>query len=131
MDILRKKSMIIIWMCLFKAVDVVEDVYHGLYQQKGRLDIAGKAMALRLMITIAIFAVLLAVSKNLLLTLVVSTIITAILMILFIRWSYLPFKKTEQEDRCTNIKYLLRICFPFVFGKFFFILYWKCTEICN
>ena len=114
-----EKSMIIIWMCLFKAVDVVEDVYHGLYQQKGRLDIAGKAMALRLMITIAIFAVLLAVSKNLLLTLVVSTIITAILMILFIRWSYLPFKKTEQEDRCTNIKYLLRICFPLFLGSFF------------
>ena len=52
-----EKSMVIIWMCLFKVADAIEDVYYGMYQQKGRLDIAAKAMTLRMFFTIIIFGI--------------------------------------------------------------------------
>lgn len=51
-----EKSQIIIWMCLFKVPDAMEDVYFGEYQKKGRLDVASKAMAIRMIITILLFA---------------------------------------------------------------------------
>ena len=51
-----EKTQILIWMCLFKIVDAVEDIYHGYYQQENRLNIASKCLALRMFITIIIFA---------------------------------------------------------------------------
>ena len=51
-----EKTQVIIWMCLFKVVDGIEDVYNGLYQRKNRLDVASKMLTLRMIFTIAVFA---------------------------------------------------------------------------
>ena len=86
-----EKSQIIIWMCLFKVSDSIEDVYYGDYQKKERLDIASKAMALRAIITIIIFGIIVVMTKNLLFTLIVSTTITSVLMIIFLKWTFPQF----------------------------------------
>jgi O-antigen/teichoic acid export membrane protein len=114
-----EKSMVIIWMCFFKVIDVLEDVYHGLYQQKGRLDVAGKALTLRLGITLLVFAVSLFAFKDLLLTLIIATVITLALFFLFTKWSYEPFRQTSEKRASSSYVWRqLKICFPLFLGSF-------------
>lgn len=42
------KSAIVLIICLFRAVDSLADVYEGFFQQKERLDLAGKALTYRI-----------------------------------------------------------------------------------
>ena len=86
-DYSLEKSLVIIWMCLFKVVDAVEDVYHGMYQQKNRLDVAAKCMTIRMAVTILIFGVSVVVLKNLLISLIIATVATAVIAWLFIKWT--------------------------------------------
>lgn len=65
--------------CLIKLVDAFEDVLHGRLQQKEKLYIAGKVLSLRLFLYIVTFTVLYLFSKNLLLTLGISFLVTLVL----------------------------------------------------
>lgn len=112
-----EKMQVIIWMCLFKVADSIEDVYFGEYQKKGRLDIASKIMTLRAFITIVLFALLVVVTKNMLLTLVITTIFTSILMFIFLKWTY-SFFEINDSVRKGYIFKLLKYCFPVFFSAF-------------
>lgn len=113
-----QKSMIIIWMCIFKMVDAVEDVYHGFLQQKGRLDIAGKAMTIRLVITITVFAIIVIISNDLLFALIISTVATMALMIYLTQCSYKTVRVGEHKNGGSNVWKLLRLSFPLFLGSF-------------
>lgn len=113
-----QKSMIIIWMCIFKMVDAVEDVYHGFLQQKGRLDIAGKAMTIRLVITITVFAITVTISNDLLFALIISTVATMALMIYLTQCSYKTVRVGEHKNGGSNVWKLLRLSFPLFLGSF-------------
>ena len=55
------KSLIIVLICIFKAIDCFADVYEGWFQQKERLDLSGKAQTARViacLITMSFFAIL-------------------------------------------------------------------------
>lgn len=112
-----EKSQIVIWMCLLKVPDSVEDIYFGDYQKKGRLDVASKAMALRMIVTILMFAVIVVVTKNLLVSLIATTCATLILAIVFIRWTY-PMFREEENKRIKKTGILLWNCFPVFAGAF-------------
>lgn len=113
-----EKAAVIFWMCLFRLVDSIEDVYHGLYQRKNRLDIASKAVALRVAITTIIFSVGLIILKDLLQTLIVSTLLTVILFVIFIKWTYGSFRDSEEKIHKKNLVLLLKSCFPLFAGTF-------------
>ena len=61
-----EKAMVVLVVCLFRAVDSLADVYEGWFQQKERLDLSGKALTYRVIFAAAGFAGGLAVTKNLL-----------------------------------------------------------------
>lgn len=111
------KSQIIIWMCLFKVPDAMEDIYYGDYQKKGRLDVASKAMTIRMLATIILFSILSILTKNLLLTLIISTCVTSVMAILFIAWTYPTFKE-ETIKRRGKVFLLLKYCLPVFFSAF-------------
>lgn len=112
-----EKSQIIIWMCLFKVSDSLEDVYYGEYQKKGRLDIASKAMTLRMLITIILFALIVILTKNLLLTLIISTCVSSFIMIIFLKWTYPEFRD-EYPRRKGYVSKLLKYCLPVFLSAF-------------
>ena len=112
-----EKSQCIIWMCLYKVSDSMEDVYHGEYQKSGRLDVAAKAKTIRMISTIVLFAVALIVSKNLLVSLVITTCVTTVIAIVFIVWTYPTFRKKETYN-FKKIGLLLWNCFPVFAGAF-------------
>lgn len=113
-----EKIQVIIWMCLFKVVDAVEDIYHGLYQRKNRLDVASKMLTLRMIITIIIFGLGLIILKNLLLALIIATILTTLLFILSVWWTYSEFHIGKERVEGKNILLLLKVCFPLFAGSF-------------
>lgn len=112
-----EKSWIIIWMCLFKLPDAFEDVYYGDYQKKGRLDVASKALTVRMLATIVFFAIAVIFTRNLLTTLILSTIFTTILMVLFLRWTRTEFLENEKANG-KSIKQLFWVCFPVFLSAF-------------
>lgn len=61
----RIEFIIYILMILYKVLDAVADCYESEWQRKGRLYIAGKSLALRTLISLFVFIVVISISKNL------------------------------------------------------------------
>lgn len=114
----KEKSYVILWMCLFKAVDSLEDVFHALYQKHGRLDVASKILTLRMAITILFFGFNLIVTKNLLKSLIISTLVTIVLFMVSIFITYDNFEITNLKWNINTVKNLLLLCFPLFAGGF-------------
>lgn len=112
-----EKSWIIIWMCCFKAIDAIEDVYYGEYQRQNRLDIAAKVMTLRLGISLLLFSIIVVVTGNLLLALIVSTFMSIFLLYLCLRITK-DFFLINREKQPGNVRRLLWECLPLATGAF-------------
>ena len=112
------KVLVIILFCLLKTVDAVEDVYFGLYQKKGRLDVGAKAMTLRLSGTLLMLLISVAVTKELILSTTITCIFSAFLCAWMILATYPAFRENEKPADFQNIKRLLWDCFPLFAGGY-------------
>lgn len=117
-DYTAEKAWVILWMCLFKVVDALEDVYHGHYQRENRLIVGAKSMALRLGITIIFFGLMVVVLGNLLFALIVSTIFTTLLYLFFKRCTNAGFETKRENWSIEGVFSLLKLCFPLFIGGF-------------
>ena len=52
-----EKALVVLVVCLFRAVDSLADVYEGWFQQKERLDLSGKALTYRVILAAAGFVI--------------------------------------------------------------------------
>ncbi len=112
-----EKVWIIIFMCLFKAVDSLEDVYLGRYQQAGRLDIAGKCMTVHMLAVILSYVLCLVGGADLLTATIVTTFVSALVTFVLI----LPTRKLADPDWKSNAKLRSKeSCWP---------LLWECTGL--
>ena len=117
-DYSYEKSIIIFLMCLLKTIESLEDVFHGMYQNQGRLDIAGKTLALRMGIITFIFGIAVVTIKNLLWSIVIANIAAVILFIVFTKWSYGIFQIKMTKVRKEMLTKLFFECFPLFVGSF-------------
>ncbi len=111
------KAMVIIWMCIFKIPDVIEDVYYGEYQREGRLDIASKVMTVRVFTTMLVYLTVLIFCKSQLVALIISTIYTFAVMIMLLKETVGLFAICRLR-KSANVKLLLKQCFPLFAGSF-------------
>jgi polysaccharide biosynthesis protein len=74
---------IIFWVSFFRVSEALSDVFQGLFQQRERLDIAGKSLFLRNTISTVVFALVLLISRNLLWSVIVQTISSFLFIALF------------------------------------------------
>jgi O-antigen/teichoic acid export membrane protein len=112
-----EKCIIIIWMCIFKLPDSLEDIFYGEYQKRGRLDIGSKAMTLRIGSTIFLYAVLLILLRDQLQSLIIATCYTYVVTFILLKGTYKPFQEKLLVD--WNMVYiLLKVCFPLFAGGF-------------
>ena len=117
------KISIILWMCVWKAVDALEDVFHGDLQKCGRLDIAGKMLCTRVVSMTAVWALLLMLTKNQMIATVIAagfTFFITIRMIYLVRSFYSMPLKVAWNDLKVDAKMLelLRIVFPLFLSMF-------------
>lgn len=92
----QEKCIVILLLGLLKIVDSIEDVFHGMFQCQGRLDIAGKCMATRLILMLITFSISLSFSHNL----VISALIAfAFSLAYFIIITYNVFPMFNEKFR--------------------------------
>ena len=74
------KFWVIFMVCMLKLVMAYSDVYHGNMQQKSRFDVAAKATAIRYTAELVIFIVMLILTRELLLSSVVTVACSVVMM---------------------------------------------------
>lgn len=107
-----EKCAVILLICLAKAVDAFEDVFHGMLQQYLRLDIAGKILTTRLFTYIVVYLLTYFITKNLVFT---SAIALLISVIQFLGFNYIALNGFSTKKRTFSYKMvgnLLIECFP-------------------
>lgn len=114
-----EKSIVVFLICGAKAVDAFEDVFHGMFQQHRRLDIAGKIWTLRLLVYIVEFMVLYAWVRNLILTAAVC-LATTILLALWLNGTVMKSRVLTWTRGRTpgGIRRLLGDCLPIFVSTF-------------
>lgn len=116
-----EKAAVVLLMCVFRMFDALEDVFHGLYQQNGRLDVAGKSLALRVFTSMAAFIITLVLAKNLIAACVVAIAAAAIGFICFNLTVFRNFFTGKFSWNGQAIKKLLWVCFPLFLGSFMMV----------
>ncbi len=107
-----EKSAVVLLICASKAVEAYEDVYHGRMQQCGRLDVAAKILGVRLTVFVVGCAVLFAVTRQLLLTLLVNLVVTVLLAIGLNRVGMQCVTGNVERESSAPMRRLLWECLP-------------------
>lgn len=112
------KTACVLAMCACKAVDCLEEVFEGRYQQKGRLDRSGKLVTFRLLVSIGGMIAVLLVTRDLLTAVWWGVFLAAAASALII-WRY---RETAAFERTafsfSGIAGLMRECFPVCAANF-------------
>ena len=87
-----KKALVVMVICLFRAVDSMADVYEGWFQQKEGLDLAGKALTYRIIVAVIGFGIGLALTKDLLFS---CLILVASYMICYVLFNLRYYKAVD------------------------------------
>ncbi len=118
------KIIIIFLMCYLKLVDSVEDVFHGMYQQKNRLDIAGKCISVRLIISTLMLCIFSILTQNLIIASILTCIFTTLILFYLLKISYPIFSLPKIHISYNKSWLILKYCFPIFGGSFlsFYIL---------
>ena len=88
----RYQVLCIIGMSVYRMIDALTDVYHGILQKKWRLDIVGKALAIRGVLIVSVFITILSIGKDLLLAIIGMTVVSFAEFIVF------ELRKTKKVD---------------------------------
>lgn len=106
------KALIVFVICFFKAIEAYEDVYGGLFQQKGRLDVASKILGVRLCVFVFGCGALFVATKNLLLTVVVNTVVSLIISVVLNKIALKDLDVYDNTQNNNTTKQLTVECLP-------------------
>lgn len=101
-----------------KLFDSAEDVFHGMFQQRGRLDIAGRAFFFRSLVTFVSFAVGCILGGDLLFACAIAWMCSAVS---FVFLNVIPARDFDSLVPSFSIKEIARLlatCFPLFLGVF-------------
>ena len=112
------KAEIIILVCFYRMLDGYADVYEAEFHKQGRLDLAGKSMTFRTILSVGIYFIILIVTKNLRWA-VWGAIISGILGILIFNfWIFDSVGTIQTKWDKESFKGILKDCFPLFVGMF-------------
>lgn len=108
--------LVIFMFSMYRVVDGMEDVYHGVVQKKGRLDVVSIAMALRIGLSVIAFWVSYLFTKHLLAASTVLLLVSTILFLIFNKVIFTEYKEIKAHFSFQRVWKLLGVCFPIFFG---------------
>lgn len=116
------KGMIVLILCLFRAVDAIADVYEGWFQQKERLDLAGKACTYRVLFALVGFGVSLIITRNMLVACIILVISYVVCFMLYdIRYCRVVPELKEKKINGKNVRWIIKLAlegFPLFLNAF-------------
>lgn len=101
---------------LWKLIDAVEDVYYGMYQQRGRLDIGARCYALRLIASTLLLCALIAARVPLLIAAGITLLFSAALAAWLVKSTLGAFHLPREAVRRDAVRRILRVCLPLFIG---------------
>ena len=111
-------GLLLLLVASLKFFDAFEDVFHGMFQQHGRLDIAGKAFFFRVLVTTVVFVAIAFIFKNLAVV-CITTFVASLVAMVFLNIpkakDFVPIKPVFQWKK---IKNLIITCLPLFIGSF-------------
>ena len=107
-----EKSIIIMLICLWKLIDAVEDVYFGMYQQKGRLDIGAEYHTIRVFVSSFLLCLLVTFKCSLLLSSVAALVSSLLMVFVFVSMTIGVFNLEKVKLNFINFHNILINCFP-------------------
>lgn len=116
-----EKAVITILLSLLKATDAFDDVYGGYYQKKGRLDVSGKLMSLRIISYVIGFCVCLILSNDLIIGCLAAIIISSITLSTLVASTRQIAILEKPEFNWKKITLLLKECFPLCISAYLLI----------
>ena len=116
-----EKALIVVFLCLLKVTDAVDDLYGGFFQRNGRLDISGKILFLRVFAYCTAFLVTLLVSGSVMAAILASILVSALVLILLLFLTKGAFSFSVRSFSLASIGRLLVECFPLCLGAFLLI----------
>lgn len=116
------KGMIVLILCLFRAVDAIADVYEGWFQQKERLDLAGKACTYRVLFALVGFGISLIITRNMLVACIILVISYVVCFVLYdIRYCRVVPELKEKKISGKNVRWIIKLAlegFPLFLNAF-------------
>ena len=109
------KVLVILEIIVWKMIDAIEDVYYGMYQQRGRLDIGAKYYTYRLMASTGLYCVLIVCGFSLLKSTTIVLICSAVLAYFYVHKSLPMLRVLDKPEKSNGT---LRS------------LFWECTSLC-
>ena len=132
----EEKIFAIVWMTLFKMVDMAEDIFDGNFQQHGRLDIGGRLQTSRVGSTLVVFCAVVVLSSDLIFSLAAATIYSMLFLVAGLSFIRKRFGLPAKDDGSSlgrakgrilggkrtavscSVKSLLKDCFPLFLAAF-------------
>lgn len=112
------KYVIVVLVCLYRMLDGYADVYEAEFHAKNRLDLAGKSMAFRTLISVGLYFVVLIVSHNLLFAILAAIISGLFGIWMFNIWIFGCVGKICVSFERDKFWGILKDCFPLFLGMF-------------
>lgn len=106
------KAVIIFIICIVKMIEAYEDVYGGLMQQKGRLDVAAKILGIRMCVFVFGCILTFLITKNLLITVLVNMVITLLLAVVLNCIALKGLNLVGGDETGNGVKQLMWECLP-------------------
>lgn len=119
------KAIVVFLMTLLKAADAYEDVYYGMYQQTGRLDLAGLAMSIRLGGQLIFLSVCVLFKLDLLISLILTNIFSWVLLFILLKKFNSKFEFDNISPNKKRVKKIFILCAPLFLSSF--VSYYVCN----
>ena len=81
-DYSTEKFLVVLIICMIKVIQAYADVMHGHLQQRGRLDVAGKAASIRYTAELIVYVAVLIAAHDLLLAVAICLVVSFIILML-------------------------------------------------
>lgn len=111
----------ILLLCAYKAIEALSDLFQGRFHQKERLDLAGKAMSARIVMSVVAFVAALLVTHDVIVSCVAINVVSLACLGLFdIRFLYSTGlqSKEKREGELSKIPGLALQCLPLFLNAF-------------
>lgn len=114
----RNELLELLFISSLRLFDAFEDVFHGMFQQHGRLDIAGKAFFFRGLTTVAAFSFGVIVTRDIILSCAISFVASLVVVLLLDVLPARSFVKIAPTFELKPVARLLLTCVPLFVGSF-------------
>lgn len=112
----EKKCIVILLVCVYRMADAVADAFESQFQVSGRLDLAGKSMTYRTLLSVTAYFCTLAVTHDIVIS-VSAAIIFAVIGVLC--FDVVPIRKYAKiKLSFSNVPSVIKACFPLFVGVF-------------